>query len=590
MAHPWLLSSTTSLAHRRSADRPQAIPNPPLPPSPSTLARPIANPSSIDPELLSSLRIIWGRHTDPHGESIKRDLCSPVGSGVHAKAFYFLLVRYREESRKISQDKVNQFSDHDIGSMNFNLGWDLGAPKRYEGNMMLRTRSAAEPSPPYSRAPSPTVMCVPQVSGLAPPLMSRTATGSSTRDRPASPAGPRAHAPSGKPTKIDTKHSQLHGQRSHIENSSSSRPTSSLGSDRGVIHFGSAAGPRPPPPKRGYTYSHPANGRYSQNLNPHFPRFTQQPQRPKSSAEVLTLSGGPGGPGGDGWRKSCTPSFTPSTLTHTTTAASTASTIRLTSSAVTSPPLDDSRSATAPKIHAPVPFSASTLAAPVVAMELDLDLNLELAALTAQGTLDVELQSGVDGIAERVTEMVSDPPPPSQRASREASRPLSHSDCNGGLVKVKVEEDKENRGIAEEGWSYFGDEDGRTGLGLGVGLRKEMGNVIYLGDNGAIAGAKGRKDKERKGKREYSNRTVKKNPDLRLFRNCARHANDEREAFYPFCSQFAHFSPYFFERPHHGQHQPNSCRWRIQGLVLEPFQLEITWTSRTRRYRYLVFH
>jgi len=54
----------------------------------------------IDPELLSSLRIIWGRHTDVHGESICRDLCSPAGQGVHAKAFYYLLGKYRQESSK----------------------------------------------------------------------------------------------------------------------------------------------------------------------------------------------------------------------------------------------------------------------------------------------------------------------------------------------------------------------------------------------------------------------------------------------------------------------------------------------------------
>jgi len=41
--------------------------------------------------------VIWGRHADPQGEIIKRDLCAPAGSGVHAKAFYFLLGKYREE-------------------------------------------------------------------------------------------------------------------------------------------------------------------------------------------------------------------------------------------------------------------------------------------------------------------------------------------------------------------------------------------------------------------------------------------------------------------------------------------------------------
>jgi len=77
---------------------------PPLPPSPNILARPIASPDVIDPELLASLRIIWGRYTDANGESIRRDLCSPAGRGVHAKAFYFLLGRYREEASKNRND------------------------------------------------------------------------------------------------------------------------------------------------------------------------------------------------------------------------------------------------------------------------------------------------------------------------------------------------------------------------------------------------------------------------------------------------------------------------------------------------------
>jgi hypothetical protein len=62
----------------------------------------------IDPELLSSLRIIWGRHTDVHGESICRDLCSPAGQGVHAKAFYYLLGKYRQESSKNCFDSESE--------------------------------------------------------------------------------------------------------------------------------------------------------------------------------------------------------------------------------------------------------------------------------------------------------------------------------------------------------------------------------------------------------------------------------------------------------------------------------------------------
>lgn len=91
---------------------------PPLPPSPSVLARPISLPDVIDPELLSSLRIIWGRYTDVHGESIRRDLCSPAGQGIHAKAFYYLLEKYRQESSKSPTDDLESLSLGDPAVVN----------------------------------------------------------------------------------------------------------------------------------------------------------------------------------------------------------------------------------------------------------------------------------------------------------------------------------------------------------------------------------------------------------------------------------------------------------------------------------------
>lgn len=76
------------------------IPVPLLPPSPSQLAQPIPSPEDIDQELLSSLRVIWGKHTDPQGDRLIQELCSPPGYGTHAKAFYFLLDHYREEAMR----------------------------------------------------------------------------------------------------------------------------------------------------------------------------------------------------------------------------------------------------------------------------------------------------------------------------------------------------------------------------------------------------------------------------------------------------------------------------------------------------------
>ncbi|KXN91564.1 Serine/threonine-protein kinase HSL1 [Leucoagaricus sp. SymC.cos] len=95
LIHPWL---TTNYSTCETPDSGVVMLMPPLPPSPSELARPIASPADIDRELLASLKIIWGKHADPDGDNIVRDLCSPPGFGIHAKAFYFLLGRYREET------------------------------------------------------------------------------------------------------------------------------------------------------------------------------------------------------------------------------------------------------------------------------------------------------------------------------------------------------------------------------------------------------------------------------------------------------------------------------------------------------------
>ncbi|KAJ7754441.1 hypothetical protein B0H16DRAFT_1316504 [Mycena metata] len=184
LSHPWILSVS-----RSSTDRSRPIPNPPLPPSPSTLARPLRHASLIDEELLSSLRVIWGRHTDPQGDSIKRDLCAPAGKGVHAKAFYFLLGRYRDDSRRarhsdgVPTNQTNTILFNKMESMRFNLAWELDLDgTKYDQRLLSAPNSRVSAAP------------VPQISGLAPPLMSRTPTAGSSRERPASPAGPRAHA------------------------------------------------------------------------------------------------------------------------------------------------------------------------------------------------------------------------------------------------------------------------------------------------------------------------------------------------------------------------------------------------------------
>ncbi|KAJ7686665.1 hypothetical protein B0H17DRAFT_1071469 [Mycena rosella] len=494
LSHPWLLSTSKSFTNR---SRP--IPNPPLPPSPSTLARPLNHPSLIDPELFSSLRIIWGRHADPQGESIKRDLCSPAGRGVHAKAFYFLLRCYRDDSLRARNGGTVNASDTSaisgIESMRFDLGWELdlngsAVAKQYEMSSQRLTTAV------HSRAATTPF---PQVSGLAPPLMSRTPTVASSRERPASPVGPRAHS-------SRYQQRQPHQSQSivapHPRSGSSGRPASSLSM---------GGGPRPPPPRRGYTYSSgeaESSTRQSQNRSPpqdprlapyrldHTPtaavcppRFLKQPPAPRSRSHAAA------------------PRPSPLAVTNNT---------------------PDSILADKPTIHAPIAIPAM-LSAPIVDMNLDLDLSLdlnlnlklnsdedlglgteevdaggdteaeneELPLLTAPRTTNAELQKTMDAVAERLNGLVKAQACPSPILSPPSFR---HRRSTNRTVSRPAREDKENQSVSEEGWSYVGADEFQGGVGLGVDgvnakMGKEMGNVVFFSDN-----APGKKDKERKGK------------------------------------------------------------------------------------------
>ncbi|TFK73449.1 Pkinase-domain-containing protein [Pluteus cervinus] len=234
LAHPWLKASSTPSSIPKALGDPllRDIPDPPLPPSPSTLARPIASAAQIDPELLSSLRIIWGRHADPNGESIKRELCSPAGCGIYAKAFYFLLGKYRDESLQKNGESTKDDVDGNSSTRKLNLNWemDLANPSRRNtaGTGYLLAPSGYGRTRTRSSAPAPYI-------APAPPAMSRTrtsASSASSRERPASPAGPRPL-------------SQL--PRKVAQQDLPVRPNSTL-VPRGI--------PRPAP-RRGHTYSHP---------------------------------------------------------------------------------------------------------------------------------------------------------------------------------------------------------------------------------------------------------------------------------------------------------------------------------------------
>ncbi|KAG2067837.1 Pkinase-domain-containing protein [Suillus decipiens] len=168
MAHPWFNKTTPGIVY---------VPAP----SVVELALPLPSAARIDPDLLESLRVIWGRHGDI--EMIKADLLSPPGEGTLAKAFYFLLQHYREQTLK----------DHgiilDVGETPVSPGMKVitkqymsPPPKRSTDAdaYSLRLQSVLDAPLPPSRTPSP------QQPSLASPFLD-----GASRARPPSPIGPR---------------------------------------------------------------------------------------------------------------------------------------------------------------------------------------------------------------------------------------------------------------------------------------------------------------------------------------------------------------------------------------------------------------
>ncbi|KAG1876307.1 hypothetical protein F4604DRAFT_692460 [Suillus subluteus] len=168
MAHPWFNKPTPGIVY---------VPAP----SVVELALPLPSAARIDPDLLESLRVIWGRHGDI--EMIKADLLSSPGEGTLAKAFYFLLQHYREQTLK----------DHgiilDVGETPGSPGMKVitkqymsPPPKRSvdADAYSLRLQSIRDAPLPPSRTPSP------QQSSLVSPFLD-----GASRARPPSPIGPR---------------------------------------------------------------------------------------------------------------------------------------------------------------------------------------------------------------------------------------------------------------------------------------------------------------------------------------------------------------------------------------------------------------
>ena len=466
---------------------------PPLPPSPSILARPITSPDLIDYELFSSLRIIWGRHSDPEGESIKRDLCAPAGKGIHAKAFYFLLGKYREEAYRNRTDDGQRDSQItlagapiDLESLKFNLDWET------ERDISVGPRKYQIPQRVFSTPQGHSAPYPPSLSaGPAPGIGSRKRTFTDgsipTKDRSDSSHGPRLSMKAGGDAWLKAQGQVQRASTSGIpvSNHTSGRPKSSMGAGRG--------GPRPFPPRRGFTHS-----------------LMGDSQIQKDDGVGGTAIG-----------------FSQHLQQLQTKTAASVSTQRPKSSAVLDSafiesenrPLLSSSPATSLDHGRPL----SPVLSPNSSMVVD-NADVHLPLLTAPKIDNPHLQRTMDDITQRVNELVQavtqapsglgkDILPISTRDPKAATRQTL-----GGHAQIF--NDKENQSLDEEGWSHVTAETDRSGgLGLGVPvnvnltLEREVARDVLMSSTNhntaantlavAMSPSRVRKEKDKKARREY---------------------------------------------------------------------------------------
>lgn len=460
LAHPWLHSFPNPTPTAEELEKDLAITQ--LPPSPSTLARPIASPSLIDPELLASLRVIWGRHTDPNGDSIKRDLCSPAGQGVHAKAFYFLLARYRKESMRndLHANKDESGDESALEIANQNLGWELNmstVTKKYQGARNgLQSNEVSAGAHPHSPILAP-------ISSLAPPVIHRAGSLGGAIEHAISPAGLRV--PLSARTSIDPWRLQ--------PNATDDRKSkSSVDSTDATVSNG--VGRRPPPARPGFTYSHPGPVKAVSTIQ--FPTHLQ-------AQDIINLQ----------W--------------HNNSAGT--SNVKRSSMFITSPnpsiekpdlPMAVVRS----PLSSPVPTPVAVVYAPVpIPTPKPADINMMMVDAN---------QEASNGPPATETETVP------SLSLKSASNPSAALDQNTAVLrgpKVSATRnhraasiaqdlgDKENQALSEESWSYVSPDE-HKGRGLGLGVAREqgraMGNVTNTRD--ASSSSKAKKEKEKKNRRE----------------------------------------------------------------------------------------
>ncbi|KAF8549431.1 Pkinase-domain-containing protein [Imleria badia] len=173
MGHPWFNKKTLGIVY---------VPAP----SVTELARPLASEAHIDDELLESLCVIWGKHADVEG--IKADLLSPQGDGTLAKAFYFLLHEYREQTLK-DRGIILDVDEAQVSLSGKIITKPYRSPSEKRSNRLeldtslrfRRLHTSRDAPPPPSRSPSPAAD-VPSPTSVS-------------RSRTPSPVGPRPPRP-----------------------------------------------------------------------------------------------------------------------------------------------------------------------------------------------------------------------------------------------------------------------------------------------------------------------------------------------------------------------------------------------------------
>jgi hypothetical protein len=403
-----------------------------------------------------------------------RDLCSPAGEGVHAKAFYFLLGQYRDDSMRnnLSGKTPREGDATGRNRASFNLGWELDSSVVNKKYTRTRRNMPSVDPPPYSRNRAPASSLV---SVITAPSMRRGGSaisgGSTSRERAPSPAGPRA--PSARSRGDRNTKTYAHQDSNRV--SSPVQPGSGFG----------CSGPRPQPPRRGYTYSQPATKADVSTVQ--FPQQSHASdfvthRRPKSAKDLptsdpskrMSMFVSSGDPSSTmAWNTSAAGSTVPSSVPVTV-------------------------------IHASTPISVSR---PPLEIEMSLDPDLPTqSGLQSTTVKQSKATDGSDVNVGRISNQTSPSDTGAPRGGRWSQVEPVHArgrriPSRRVVSRIYEGRDKENQVAVERGWTTVATEDpGDRPVGLGVGrdVGKNVENVTHLPDGEAV---KGKKDK--KSRRAY---------------------------------------------------------------------------------------